>query len=110
MHAPGLWWPGCVPFLVQAHPLLQGVLRGYDQETNLILDQCHERVYSTKVRPATDLVAGCTLPRLQLTYLDIQAGVEQLMLGLYMIRGDNMCDSARSLHCMFIPLDGSSVM
>ncbi len=23
-----------------------GVLRGYDQATNLILDECHERVYS----------------------------------------------------------------
>ena len=28
---------------------LQGTLRGYDQATNLILDECHERVYSTKV-------------------------------------------------------------
>jgi small nuclear ribonucleoprotein (snRNP)-like protein len=27
-----------------------GVLRGYDQTTNLILDECHERVYSTKAR------------------------------------------------------------
>ena len=31
--------------------LAQGMLRGYDQATNLILDECHERVYSTKVRP-----------------------------------------------------------
>lgn len=30
--------------------LLQGILRGYDQATNLILDECHERVYSSKVR------------------------------------------------------------
>jgi hypothetical protein len=30
--------------------LLQGTLRGYDQATNLILDECHERVYSSKVR------------------------------------------------------------
>ena len=29
--------------------LLQGTLRGYDQATNLILDECHERVYSSKV-------------------------------------------------------------
>lgn len=43
-----------------------GTLRGYDQSTNLILDKCHERVYSTK------------------------AGVEQLVLGLYVIRGDNI--------------------
>lgn len=27
---------------------LQGLLKGYDQATNLILDECHERVYSTK--------------------------------------------------------------
>ncbi|KAK9816842.1 hypothetical protein WJX72_005812 [[Myrmecia] bisecta] len=43
-----------------------GVLRGYDQATNLILDECHERVFSTK------------------------NGVEQLALGLYVIRGDNI--------------------
>ncbi len=28
---------------------LQGTLRGYDQKENIILDDCHERVYSTKV-------------------------------------------------------------
>ena len=28
---------------------MQGVLRGFDQATNLILDESHERVYSTKV-------------------------------------------------------------
>lgn len=28
---------------------VQGVLRGFDQATNLILDESHERVYSTKV-------------------------------------------------------------
>eukprot|EP00270_Netrium_digitus_P002462 TRINITY_DN1278_c0_g1_i1.p2 TRINITY_DN1278_c0_g1~~TRINITY_DN1278_c0_g1_i1.p2 ORF type:complete len:100 (-),score=7.12 TRINITY_DN1278_c0_g1_i1:240-539(-) len=43
-----------------------GVLRGFDQATNLILDESHERVYSTK------------------------QGVEQLVLGLYIIRGDNI--------------------
>eukprot|EP00877_Chromochloris_zofingiensis_P006892 jgi/Chrzof1/2456/Cz11g16130.t1 len=43
-----------------------GILRGYDQATNLILDSCHERVYSTK------------------------SGVEQIALGLYLIRGDNI--------------------
>ena len=45
----------------------QGILRGYDQATNLILDECHERVYSTKT------------------------GVEQVVLnGLHVVRGDNM--------------------
>lgn len=43
-----------------------GILKGFDQATNLILDESHERVYSTK------------------------AGVEQLVLGLYIIRGDNI--------------------
>mmetsp|Transcript_24895 Transcript_24895/g.34854 ORF Transcript_24895/g.34854 Transcript_24895/m.34854 type:complete len:95 (+) Transcript_24895:95-379(+) len=42
-----------------------GILRGFDQLTNVILDQCHERVYS-------------------------QQGVEQVVLGLYIIRGDNV--------------------
>ena len=27
-----------------------GVLRGFDTTTNLILDDCHERVYSSKAR------------------------------------------------------------
>ncbi|KAJ8559685.1 sm-like protein LSM8 [Lycium barbarum] len=43
-----------------------GILRGFDQATNLILDESHERVYSTK------------------------EGVQQLVLGLYIIRGDNI--------------------
>lgn len=45
---------------------LVGNLRGFDQTTNLILDECHERVFSP------------------------DAGVEQHVLGLYIIRGDNM--------------------
>lgn len=43
-----------------------GILRGFDQATNLILDESHERVYST------------------------DQGVEQVVLGLYIIRGDNV--------------------
>ncbi|KAL9266653.1 Sm-like protein [Drosera capensis] len=43
-----------------------GMLRGFDQATNLILDESHERVYST------------------------QQGVEDIVLGLYIIRGDNI--------------------
>ncbi|GLJ12922.1 hypothetical protein SUGI_0200590 [Cryptomeria japonica] len=49
-----------------------GILRGFDQATNLILDESHERVYSTT------------------------AGVEQLVLGLYIIRGDNISVSTSS--------------
>uniref|UniRef100_A0A0E0L6M0 U6 snRNA-associated Sm-like protein LSm8 n=1 Tax=Oryza punctata TaxID=4537 RepID=A0A0E0L6M0_ORYPU len=47
-------------------PLRQGTLRGFDQATNIILDESHERVYSTR------------------------EGVQQLVLGLYIIRGDNI--------------------
>mmetsp|Transcript_22730 Transcript_22730/g.32984 ORF Transcript_22730/g.32984 Transcript_22730/m.32984 type:complete len:97 (+) Transcript_22730:142-432(+) len=43
-----------------------GNLKGYDQATNIILDECHERVFSP------------------------DAGVEQVVLGLYIIRGDNI--------------------
>ncbi|MBA0606629.1 hypothetical protein Godav_019068 [Gossypium davidsonii] len=47
-------------------PNAKGVLKGFDQATNIILDESHERVYSTK------------------------EGVQQLVLGLYIIRGDNI--------------------
>ena len=43
----------------EASCIAQGVLKGYDQATNLILDECHERVYSTKV------CKGITLSRQQ---------------------------------------------
>jgi U6 snRNA-associated Sm-like protein LSm8 len=45
-------------------------MKGYDQAINVILENCHERVYA------------------------LDAGVEQLVLGLYIIRGDNMCVAA----------------
>jgi len=45
--------------------VIVGVLRGFDQLTNIILDECHERVFSAN-------------------------GVEQVVLGLYIIRGDNV--------------------
>uniref|UniRef100_M1A5J0 U6 snRNA-associated Sm-like protein LSm8 n=1 Tax=Solanum tuberosum TaxID=4113 RepID=M1A5J0_SOLTU len=54
-----------------------GVLRGFDQATNLILDESHERVYSTK-QSAVDVKQ------------DALEGVQQLVLGLYIIRGDNI--------------------
>ncbi|KAF5290120.1 hypothetical protein FQA39_LY14901 [Lamprigera yunnana] len=43
-----------------------GTLKGFDQTINIILDESHERVYSTAT------------------------GVEQVMLGLHIIRGDNV--------------------
>ena len=45
---------------------VQGTLKGFDQTVNLILDESHERVFSSG------------------------SGVEQVILGLYIIRGDNM--------------------
>jgi U6 snRNA-associated Sm-like protein LSm8 len=42
-----------------------GTLRGFDQTINLILEECHERVYSGH-------------------------GVSQMLLGLYVLRGDNI--------------------
>jgi hypothetical protein len=44
----------------------QGSLKGFDQTTNIILEQSHERVFSE------------------------DKGVIQNVLGLYIIRGDNM--------------------
>lgn len=43
-----------------------GTLKGFDQTINVILDESHERVYSTT------------------------AGIEQIVLGLHIIRGDNV--------------------
>ena len=44
----------------------QGTLKGFDQTINLILDDSYERVYSAS------------------------AGVEQVILGLYIVRGDSV--------------------
>lgn len=43
-----------------------GTLKGFDQTINIILDESHERVYSTS------------------------SGIEQIVLGLHIIRGDNI--------------------
>lgn len=43
-----------------------GTLKGFDQTINIILDETHERVFSSTT------------------------GVEQHLLGLYIIRGDNI--------------------
>ena len=44
----------------------QGTLKGFDQTINLILDESHERVFS------------------------LTQGMEQVVLGLYIVRGDNV--------------------
>ena len=72
----------------------------------MILDECHERVYSSKVRqqgsrqaaacwPACRRMACCYrcstahIPKSGRVWL--QAGVEQVVLGgLHVVRGDNM--------------------
>ncbi|XP_074657846.1 U6 snRNA-associated Sm-like protein LSm8 [Tubulanus polymorphus] len=46
--------------------IIVGQLKGFDQTINLILDESHERVFSTT------------------------QGMEQVVLGLYIIRGDNV--------------------
>ncbi|XP_076447751.1 U6 snRNA-associated Sm-like protein LSm8 [Babylonia areolata] len=46
--------------------IIVGTLKGFDQTINLILDESHERVFSTS------------------------QGMEQVILGLYIVRGDNV--------------------
>ncbi|KAL5239980.1 hypothetical protein ACI65C_007390 [Semiaphis heraclei] len=50
----------------QSTSLIKGTLKGFDQTINIILDDSHERVYSPN------------------------QGVEQIILGLHLIRGDNV--------------------
>ena len=63
--------------------LWQGYLRGFDQMTNLVLTECHERVFSTEVRSGRS-----SLRRLRDAVP--QSGVEQVALGTYLVRGDNV--------------------
>eukprot|EP00118_Oscarella_pearsei_P023297 m.276911 g.276911 ORF g.276911 m.276911 type:complete len:97 (+) comp40606_c0_seq44:127-417(+) len=46
--------------------VIVGILKGYDQTVNIVLDDSHERVFSAST------------------------GVEQVNLGLYIVRGDNI--------------------
>merc|ERR1712189_162902 len=46
--------------------MIVGTLKGFDQTVNLVLDESHERVFSQN------------------------SGVNQVVLGLYIIRGDNV--------------------
>lgn len=59
--------------------VLQGVLRGYDQSTNVILDECHERVYSTRVRsrriPETRATTEASYPDSELVHVMIDTHV-----------------------------------
>uniref|UniRef100_I1PYJ8 U6 snRNA-associated Sm-like protein LSm8 n=1 Tax=Oryza glaberrima TaxID=4538 RepID=I1PYJ8_ORYGL len=85
-----------------------GTLRGFDQATNIILDESHERVYSTRyVLINCDLLPGLLSNALIGSLVQNSAisnkflswclkvccqheGVQQLVLGLYIIRGDNI--------------------
>ncbi|XP_065634507.1 sm-like protein LSM8 [Quercus suber] len=68
-----------------------GVLKGFDQATNIILDESHERVYSTKV-------CILTMISLQLQFVLLLCSLNgtnytftaPAVLGLYIIRGDNI--------------------
>ena len=55
-----------VAVVTQDGRMIVGTLKGFDQTANLILDESHERVFSS------------------------DAGVQQVVLGLYIIRGDNI--------------------
>ncbi|XP_010528614.1 PREDICTED: sm-like protein LSM8 isoform X1 [Tarenaya hassleriana] len=81
-----------------------GVLKGFDQATNIILDESHERVFSTKGL----MTCEAPFPFKRMLIFErgdhkvmlIQCysrcpckkmeGVQQLVLGLYIIRGDNI--------------------
>lgn len=47
--------------------MLQGVMAGFDQKSNVVLSDSKERVYS------------------------MEDGVEEIPLGLYLVKGDMMC-------------------
>merc|ERR1712241_67878 len=55
-----------IPVVTNDGRLFVGVLRGFDQTANVVLSDCQERVFDT------------------------EKGVEQVVLGLYVIRGDNI--------------------
>eukprot|EP00112_Aurelia_sp_Birch-Aquarium-sp1_P006333 Seg1701.7 transcript_id=Seg1701.7/GoldUCD/mRNA.D3Y31 product="U6 snRNA-associated Sm-like protein LSm8" protein_id=Seg1701.7/GoldUCD/D3Y31 len=55
-----------VSIITQDGRMIVGTLKGFDQTVNLILDESHERVFSSST------------------------GVEQVVLGLYIVRGDNV--------------------
>lgn len=63
------------PRFLPHHLLAQGKMAGYDQRSNIVISECKERVYS------------------------IEDGVEEIPLGLYLVKGDMMCVTARS----FVP-------
>jgi U6 snRNA-associated Sm-like protein LSm8 len=86
-----------------------GVLRGCDQTNNLVLEDCHERMFSPQARGAHRGKCWFRLGCLWLVLCNsfcqhktarnadthvspcpCQSGVEQVPLGLYFVRGDNV--------------------
>lgn len=59
--------PGRVLLVLQDGRAIVGVLAGYDQKSNVVLSDSKERIYS------------------------IDEGVEEVELGLYLVKGDMMC-------------------
>ena len=86
---------------------MQGTLKGYDQATNLVLHDCHERVYSTQVSSKGSTLLQAVVPALataiqicgrsplyghaMICLVPLQKGMERQNLGLQVLRGDNMC-------------------
>lgn len=62
-----------------------GTLKGFDQTINIILDESHERVFSTT------------------------SGIEQIVLGLQLIRGDNIAVIGQIDETIDSRLDFSSI-
>ena len=63
-----------------------GTLKGFDQTINLILDETHERVYSGAqgVEQVSDSCQGhCSFLMTNFSF--------QVVLGLHIVRGDNIC-------------------
>jgi U6 snRNA-associated Sm-like protein LSm8 len=56
----------CVSVITNDGKVIVGILRGYDFNTNIVLSECHERVFSNR------------------------EGVRPVQLGIYLIRGDNV--------------------
>ena len=73
-----------------------GLLKGFDQLTNCVLDDCHERVFSEE-HPVEQVRHSLNPPRTKFfirTYLKTKPNKKtqntQVMLGLYIVKGDNM--------------------
>ena len=66
-----------------------GTLKGFDQTTNIILDECHERVFSSEA--GVEQARTTSGPRPSAVVSISARHSSQVVLGLYIVRGDNMC-------------------